>query len=89
MTRDQLNQEKKIGVLVKIVFKEHDQRTPILGKFVSMFDDEELASKKMIRFVSYSRFSEWDDDEPRTSLTRIYVLTDITQAIITTNVSSV
>jgi hypothetical protein len=79
MTREQLT--FKMNTLVKVVFKPHDERMPMIGKFVKLRDGDELMKKGMVRFVNQSRLDFWDDEKPSVALTRIYCIDDFTQAI--------
>ena len=77
-----LNQvQSKVNSIVKVVFKEHDKRTPMIGKFVNLKDSKDLSRKEMIRFVNQSRFDFWNDEEPSVALTRIYCVSDFSQVI--------
>lgn len=70
-----------INQKVKIIFKHHDERFPMIGKFVNIHDAKELSSKGMVRFVNQTKLDFWSDENPQVGLTRIFVATDITQAI--------
>lgn len=67
-----------INIPVKIIFKERDQRFPMIGKFVNLSDAASLASKGMVRFVNQS---VWDSYSGQVALTKIYVVTDFSQVI--------
>jgi len=65
---------KMVDENVKVYFKPHDKRYPMIGKFVYLQDGKHLESKKMIRFIREDRIEDWDG----TSVypTSIYVVTD-------------
>lgn len=71
--------EKKIGKVVKVIFKEHDSRYPMIGKIVLCKDAVELEKKGMVRFVSQKYFEFWEDENPQIGMTRIYVTADFSQ----------
>lgn len=67
--------------MVKVYFKEHDVRMPMVGKFVMMKDGTDLAKKSMVRFVANSRTDYWSDQNPQIGLTRIFNSNDFTQIV--------
>lgn len=67
--------------MVKVYFKERDNRQPMVGKFVMMRDGKELARKNMVRFVANSRTDYWSDKAPQVGLTKLFVVTDFSQLI--------
>lgn len=73
--------ESKIGQKVKIIFKERDQRYPMIGKLVAMTDHKSLTSKGMVRFVNQTKLDYWDDTNPSVGLTKIYVVKDFSQVL--------
>lgn len=68
----------KSDTLVKIIFKPHDERTPIIGKFVDLNDSKYLKGKNMVRFVNQSRLDNYKGD---VAMTRIYAVNDFSQVI--------
>jgi hypothetical protein len=75
------NLEGKIDGIVKVIFKEHDERFPMIGKFVHLTDAKELWHKNLIRFVNQSKLDFWNDSEPNIGLTKIYNFGDFAQVI--------
>lgn len=61
---------------VKISFKNHDDRFPMIGQFVKLKDHEHLSKKGMVRFVNQSRLDHFDKNEPQVGLTKIFVASD-------------
>lgn len=75
-----IKQIEKLGdTKVKVYFKEHDVRNPMIGIFVNLRDSDELKTKDMVRFVNQSRLDFWNPEEPNIGLTKIYKVTDFTQ----------
>lgn len=75
--------EKKLNKKVKVYFKENDQRTPMIGKFISFKDSKDLAKKGMVRFVSLSKLDAFNEDAPDTctAMSKIYSVAYFTQII--------
>jgi len=65
----------------KIIFKEHDERLPMIGIFVRMKDCDELLEKGMVRFVNQSKLDYWFEGRKEVGLTKIYVIKDFSQLI--------
>ena len=64
-----------LGKKVKVYFKPHDSRIPMIGIFVNMKDSEEYASKGFIRFVNQTKLDFWQTN-PNIGLTKIYKTSD-------------
>lgn len=78
MTQIQL--DEILNKKVKIIFGEHDPRTPKIGYFVKIKDASHLSSRGMCRFV----FDKWYENYEKTQMsayTRIFVLSDIKYVI--------
>lgn len=60
--------------LVKIYFKSHDSRYPMIGSIVYLSDGKELADKKMVRFIREDKLEDWDGFSIASS--KIYVVSD-------------
>ena len=66
-----------IGKKVKVAFKPHDRRFPMIGIFVRCHDSEYLESKGLIRFINQSKFDYVKDfSRPEIGLTKIYTISD-------------
>ena len=65
----------------KVIFKQHDERLPMIGIFVRMNDCEELLEKGMVRFVNQSKLDFWFGGRKEVGLTKIYVIKDFSQLL--------
>lgn len=76
MTHDQV--KKLIGKKVKVYFKEHDTRLPMIGKFVELEDSKELEVKRMVRFVSLSKEDNYESavQMRKIEFTRLFKVND-------------
>lgn len=74
MTHDQI--KKLIGKKVKVYFKEHDTRLPMIGKFIELEDCEELLKRGWIRFVHLSNQEFFDSAMNKINFTKMYKFND-------------